>query len=83
MHSNFAGDQFECKLPLSSKFLFSHLCNHRMCENCYVKIFDKIQTVNICKICNKQHELKDYKWKPREEDFFINDSKTRNAILKV
>ena len=73
----------ECKLSLTQKFLFSHLCNHRICENCYIKTFDKVETINTCKICNKPHNHSNYKWKSREDEFCFNESKVRNAILKV
>jgi hypothetical protein len=75
-----------CNIPLTQnqKFLFSQICNHRLCENCYTKIFiNKAVVSEICKLCQKSHEIKDYKDKHREEIYYTSDSINRGKIINV
>jgi hypothetical protein len=70
-----------CRISISQqiqKSLYSQICNHRLCDSCNTKLFlSKVSALELCKICNKTHEGKDYKYKHREEIYYDTDSGNR------
>lgn len=63
------------------KFLYSKICLHRICDQCYNKVFSLENPVFACKLCLKPHEVKHYNIKSREELYYETDLRNRNKLL--
>jgi hypothetical protein len=72
-----------CNVP-GQKLLFSQICNHRICEPCFNRIYLQNKTnIENCKFCGKPHEIKDYKDKHREEIYYNSDLVNRARIVPI
>jgi len=68
---------------IKTKFYYSVICLHRICEPCIKKVFNKENPFYICKLCEKKHEIKDFNEKTRDEIYFEYDMKARKKVMTV
>lgn len=76
---------FNCKGAASIlriKLFYSLFCNHRLCEECFTKLF-KSKTSVECAYCSRIHSSKDFSIKSKNDIFCENDQKYRKMVLSL
>lgn len=68
---------------IKTKVYYSKICLHRICEPCIKKIFTVQTPVQSCKFCGKNHDIKDYSEKTRDEIYYELDYRARHKVMAV